>query len=72
LGSLGTDDLQVALRKMTTAKAEVDRIFAEAEAALKNPAGRDYKVREAIQRAVRAHTNAHGAVHRQGTRTFQR
>jgi hypothetical protein len=39
---------------MATAKAEVDRIFAEAEAALKNPAARDYKVREAIQRRVRA------------------
>jgi integrase len=52
--SLGTDDLQVALRLMATAKADVDRIFAEAEAALKNPAARDYKVREAIQRSVRA------------------
>ena len=52
--SLETGDLQIALRRIAAAKAEVDQMFAEAEAALKNPAARDYKVREAIQSRVRA------------------
>src|SRR5215510_10480124 len=35
--SLGTGDLQAAQRRWQTVKAEVDRLFAEAEAAVKNP-----------------------------------
>ena len=35
--SLGTGDFKAAQRRWQTVKAEVDRMFAEAEAALKNP-----------------------------------
>jgi hypothetical protein len=35
--SLGTGDLQAAQRRWQAVKAEVDRMFKEAEAALKNP-----------------------------------
>jgi integrase len=52
--SLRTSDREAALRALPAVKAEVDRIFREAEAALANPAVRDYKATQAIQRSVRA------------------
>jgi integrase len=44
--SLGTGDLQAAQRRWQTVKAEVDRLFAEAEAAVKNPSIAAYKAVE--------------------------
>jgi hypothetical protein len=43
---LGTTDLQAAQRRWQTVNAEVDRIFAEAEASLKNPSIAAYKAVE--------------------------
>ncbi len=56
--SLGTGDLQVAQRRWQTAKVEVDRLFAEAEAAVKNPSIAAYKAVEEWRqdRAARAVT----------------
>jgi integrase len=51
--SLRTSDREAALRALPAVKAEVDRIFREAEAALANPAVRDYKATQEVQRAVR-------------------
>ena len=51
--SLRTSDREAALRALPSVKAEVDRIFREAEAALANPAVRDYKAGQEVQRAVR-------------------
>ncbi len=50
--SFGTSDREAALRRLPAAKAEVDRLFAEAEAALKNPAVRDYKALQPIRSAL--------------------
>jgi integrase len=50
--SLNTDDRTTAVRRLPAAKAEVERIFAEAEAALKNRAAGEYKTREAIRASV--------------------
>jgi integrase len=44
--SLGTGDLQAAQRRWQAVKAEVDRLFAEAEASLKNPSIAAYKAVE--------------------------
>ena len=44
--SLGTGNLQAAQRRWQTVKAEVDRLFAEAEASLKNPSLAAYKAVE--------------------------
>lgn len=44
--SLGTGDLQAAQRRWQAVKAEVDRLFAEAEAALKNPSIAAYRAVE--------------------------
>jgi hypothetical protein len=44
--SLGTSDLQAAQRRWQTEKAAVDRLFAEAEASLKNPSVAAYRVVE--------------------------
>src|SRR5439155_22220029 len=44
--SLGTRDLQAAQRRWQAVKAEVDRLFAEAEASLKNPSIAAYKAVE--------------------------
>src|SRR5690242_8371545 len=48
--SLGTGDLQAAQRRWQTVKAEVDRLFAEAEASLKNPSIAAYKAVEEWRR----------------------
>jgi len=44
--SLGTGDLQAAQRRWQTVKAEVDRLFAEAQATVKNPSIAAYKAIE--------------------------
>lgn len=44
--SLGTSDLNAAQKKWQTVHAEVDRLFAEAEKALKNPSVAAYKAVE--------------------------
>src|SRR5690349_11842141 len=44
--SLGTGDAQVAQRRWQAVKLEVDRLFAEAEAAVKNPSIAAYKAVE--------------------------
>ena len=44
--SLGTADLEVAQRRWSAAKDEVDRLFAEAEEAVKNPSVAAYRAIE--------------------------
>jgi len=57
--TLGTGDLQVAQRRWQTVKAEVDRLFTEAEAGLKNPSVAAYRAVEELrqERAARPATD---------------